>query len=443
MTISATRVPRGPNVRLRTLLAEADYTLDALARAVNARGAQEGRHLSYDRSAVAHWLRGAAPKPPVPRYVTEVLGHRTGRCVTLTEAGFPDDGHPLPPDEDPTATLHRLAAYGTGELRTTAVRHLPLPSALVRPPTAAESAPAAPATALGARRAGAVRSHVRHCADGFDTFGGDYGRTALAAYAADTVLPWLRVEPGRRDRELLRETSRLAFLLGRMHTDSLLHGAAQQYHLAALRLAAEAGDAGAWAMVMSTLSAQAEELGHLALARQTAEAAAQCTGRLGSAQRAFVHAQLGVARALEGDGVGARRVLRAAEAQAREAAGGPGAFPTYHYTAYAYRVGVALWLLQDRGGAIGAWRLGLERCGATHRRAVALSHSRTAQALLQVGRLSEACRHWDALGRMREEVRAGIVLRAVDEARGALAPFAGYADAEVVLRRIGRAEQVR
>ncbi|WP_165984384.1 hypothetical protein [Streptomyces sp. YIM 98790] len=80
---------RRPNDRLRSLLKEADWTQEALARAVNTLGAEIGCPLRYDRTAVAHWLSGTRPRHPVPQLAAEALSRRIGRPVTPEAAGFP------------------------------------------------------------------------------------------------------------------------------------------------------------------------------------------------------------------------------------------------------------------------------------------------------------------------------------------------------------------
>ncbi|MBB0232988.1 hypothetical protein FOE67_26720, partial [Streptomyces calidiresistens] len=83
---------RMPNERLRSLLDEADWTQEALARSVNAIGSEIGCPLRYDRTAVAHWLAGTLPREPVPELAAEALSRRIGRPVTPEAAGFGSGG---------------------------------------------------------------------------------------------------------------------------------------------------------------------------------------------------------------------------------------------------------------------------------------------------------------------------------------------------------------
>ncbi|NBE56085.1 hypothetical protein GUY60_32550, partial [Streptomyces sp. YC537] len=81
-------VDRRPNARLRALLAEAGWSNEQCARAVNAAGAEIGLVLRYDRTSVAHWLTGTQPRPPVPQLLAETLSRRLGRVATPAGAGF-------------------------------------------------------------------------------------------------------------------------------------------------------------------------------------------------------------------------------------------------------------------------------------------------------------------------------------------------------------------
>ncbi|GFN09273.1 hypothetical protein Smic_78290 [Streptomyces microflavus] len=76
------------NTRLAALQQEARWTNGDLAREVNRLGTLHGLRLAYDRTAVAHWLSGTRPRPPVPELVAEVLSHRLGQLVTPEWTGL-------------------------------------------------------------------------------------------------------------------------------------------------------------------------------------------------------------------------------------------------------------------------------------------------------------------------------------------------------------------
>src|SRR5919198_5845824 len=83
---------REPNQRLRALLAEAGWTGQGLARAVNAVGAESGQRLRYTRASVAHWLAGVRPRPPVPELIAEAFSRRLGRPITVRAVGLAGAG---------------------------------------------------------------------------------------------------------------------------------------------------------------------------------------------------------------------------------------------------------------------------------------------------------------------------------------------------------------
>ncbi|MGH3312942.1 MAG: helix-turn-helix domain-containing protein, partial [Streptomyces sp.] len=79
-----------PNAPLRLLLAETEWTQEAFARAIGRAAAEAGVRLGYDRTSVAHWLRGARPSPRVQGFIAEALSRRLGRPVTVTQLGMGD-----------------------------------------------------------------------------------------------------------------------------------------------------------------------------------------------------------------------------------------------------------------------------------------------------------------------------------------------------------------
>ncbi len=79
---------RTPNPALRALLEETEWTQAAFAHAITRLGAEIGIHLQYDRTSVAHWLRGSRPDPRVQHLMAEALSRRLGRRVTVAELGM-------------------------------------------------------------------------------------------------------------------------------------------------------------------------------------------------------------------------------------------------------------------------------------------------------------------------------------------------------------------
>lgn len=79
-----------PNGALRSLLEETEWTQEAFARAIGRLGAEAGARLGYDRTTVAHWLRGSRPSPRVQGFIAEALSRRLGRPVAVTQLGMGD-----------------------------------------------------------------------------------------------------------------------------------------------------------------------------------------------------------------------------------------------------------------------------------------------------------------------------------------------------------------
>ncbi|WP_019354519.1 hypothetical protein [Streptomyces sp. AA1529] len=79
---------RAPNRALRALLEESEWTQAAFARALARLGAEVGIHLRYDRTSVAHWLRGSRPDPRVQHLMAEALSRRLGRRITVADLGM-------------------------------------------------------------------------------------------------------------------------------------------------------------------------------------------------------------------------------------------------------------------------------------------------------------------------------------------------------------------
>ncbi|SCK31485.1 helix-turn-helix transcriptional regulator [Streptomyces sp. WMMB 322] len=79
-----------PNLALRSLLEESGWTQEAFARALARLGNEAGVRLGYDRTSVAHWLRGSRPSPRVQGFIAEALSRRLGRPVAVTQLGMGD-----------------------------------------------------------------------------------------------------------------------------------------------------------------------------------------------------------------------------------------------------------------------------------------------------------------------------------------------------------------
>ncbi|WP_049570690.1 hypothetical protein [Streptomyces sp. SBT349] len=429
---------RGPNYELRALLTEAGWTQEALARAVNALGAEIGAVLRYDRTAVAHWLAGTQPRHPVPQLAAEALTRRIGRSVTPEAAGFPAVSRGAVP-VDPVAGFTALCRADADAGRRVPLHQRPYRVA----DTAVPGPPGPPALGgpLGGRTVAtlALSDAVVFFAGSIDTHGGRHARSALAAYLADDVAPLLHAGLTQRLRaEVLVTASRLAFLLARMYEDGLLHGVAQRYYTYAHRLAGEAGDRSAWSVVVRAMSAQAQRLGHLSSALQLAEAAHRGARSAPPAQQAYVQTQLAVVLARSGDRREALTAIARAERAADRATSPAAPFDSYPRAALHFQTSAVLESLGDLQGALAALRRAAGERSAADVRGRALTQARFGQLLLRTGHLDEACAAWDGFLAAQERLRSGEAERAVRDMRRALQPHRNRKPAAELLARTVR-----
>ncbi|MFE6686387.1 hypothetical protein ACFVFQ_07885 [Streptomyces sp. NPDC057743] len=439
---------RRPNENLRALLAEARWTQAALARAVNALATEIDLDLNYDRTAVAHWLSGTHPAPPVPELIAEALTRRLGRAVSPAAAGL--SGEPsgpaagrLPASDTPIGTaLTDLCSVENDPARRAAARMLPYREAelaklttdvgdrvpMQRPP---RGEPGDPDDLT------VIRLAVRFYSTSFDAHGGRTARSSLAAYLADDIAPRLREPSGRAPRRgLLVEASRLSFLLARMYQDASAHGLAQRHFATALQLADESGDPTARAVVLRGLSAQGLALGHRRIALHAAEAAAASRTPEGPA-RAFLLSQLAVTQAACGHHRAARESLDRAERSLAKGsrAGNTGPFTAYSPGSMEFQSAEVLRYTGDLSAARAALMNSLAHRSVEDHRALALSHAQHAEILVGLGHVEEASASWNSFLDHYGHLRSGAADLAAGRLRQMLTPFRKLPAASAVLHR--------
>ncbi|MCX4744399.1 hypothetical protein OG455_02515 [Kitasatospora sp. NBC_01287] len=414
---------RVPNQQLRALLAEARWSGEQLARAVNRAGASDGRHFRYDRTAVAHWLSGSHPAAPVPALVAEVLSRALGRPVTVADTRLERPGRREAAAE--RAAADRAAAEPVGELLarlaeaavdpraagpvySLARRLVPaypappgsrLPLPLPAPSAPPESA-SGPARSLLTARVGAAQLRLAQdllavLLAAEESLGADHCRPALTALLATVVADWLRAPaaPAVR-RELLLCTGRLAYLAGFCCFDGQRQGTAQAYYHLAGELAAEAADPQLHATALRGLSVQAHYLGRRRHARELADAAGARLTLLTHRQQCFVLGQQALGAADCGDRAAAFGLLgRAQRLLERTPEPSPG-LADYHWAAYAHQEAEVLAALGDTEGAIHSLTRSVRERPPGERRARAVTNARLAGLLLDRGRLDRACATW-------------------------------------------------
>lgn len=428
---------RPPNALLRALLDEAGWTGEALAREVNALGAEVGLLLRYRRATISHWLSGMRPRPPVPELVAEAFLRRLGRPITVSATGLEKPAaSPVSVavgqwwEGNTVARLVELAGTGTrrGEFVTGCVYSL----ASLSVPGWAELTAASggrrpdndPTTKIGRAEVDSATAMLRLFSDADSTFGGGRARRALSGYLGTTIAPWLRADatPSVR-RDLYIAASQLTYLCGFMCFDEQLHGAAQRYYRTSLWLTAEAGDATGHAVTLRGLSAQARLLGHYRQAVDLAEAAAR-TG-LGSPSpqiHAFLLGQFAVATAAAGDHRAAITHLTKAEQSLDRSDGTPKSVGACHPASLAHQQAAVAACLGDRRGAVTALESSIRHRPAGERRSRAITLARLAELQFAGGQLETACHTWHRFLDDYPDLRSGRADRAFAHLRASTHP---------------------
>ncbi|HET6710652.1 hypothetical protein [Amycolatopsis sp.] len=404
---------RGPNDRLRVLLDEARWTGGELARAVNAVAAESGLDLNYRRASAAQWLSGGCPRPPVPELIAEALSRELNRAVTPSDAGFGTD---CPSgDEGGLVVPEQLGRLAESTSRRNVLRYSAYRLALLTVPVLPESAAGLPpvkrpAGTIGQAEIEAAGTALRLFSATDCALGAGAARVALADYLANTVSPWLRAGGVTPDahRELQSVAAELAYLCGFMCFDDELHGPAQRYFRAALRLAAEAGDGLRYAMVLRVMSVQARALGHRQHAWRLAETAmSSAPAETPQQAKAFLLGQVAVAAASVGDRERATTALAAAERALARAAGTSSVIGAYHYGSLAYQRAATNAGLGDKTGAVKALRESIRLRPLGEYRSLAITQARLAELSLDGGRIDDAVAAWNRFLDIYPTVRSG------------------------------------
>ncbi|MFD3538286.1 hypothetical protein ACFWUQ_02140, partial [Streptomyces sp. NPDC058662] len=93
------------NPLLLRVIRETGLTYAALAHRLNASARAAGLSTAYDRTSIAHWIRGSTPRDPLPGLLCEILSRHLGRPVGPADIGM---GH-TPPSGPRTRAADLLA----------------------------------------------------------------------------------------------------------------------------------------------------------------------------------------------------------------------------------------------------------------------------------------------------------------------------------------------
>lgn len=431
---------RAGNRALRALLDESGWTQEALARAVNAAAAEVGVRSGYDRTSVAHWLVGTRPRAGAVLLLAEVLSRRLGRAITPAMLGL-DLGPmrasaPAPASRRAQDVLADLVSIDADPRRCHSLARIPYELGLPDAAGPADQRRGAPPLRVGAAEVRALDLAVDVFATLTDSLGGGHGRTALAVFLADDVTGWLHAHATDADRDaLLTGAARLVLLLARTHIDHYAHGLAQRYLRTALDLATEADDHSTRAIILRTMSTQAYDIGHPRTALRLAEAAESVARGTPAAVHAFLHAQLAVCRAADGDRSGTVESLAVAEQLGQRAGEPDSLFTSYSDTSLQYQRAQALSALHDHHGAVNALRISLRHRSPTDIRAHALIYADLAKLQLRIGHLQEACVAWDGFLDIYPRLNTVRADRELAQLRQGLRPHQRQPAAQQVLVR--------
>jgi tetratricopeptide (TPR) repeat protein len=439
---------RQPNDRLRSLIKEARWTGQGLARAVNRAGAELGLELTYDRTSVAHWLSGSRPPAAVARLVAEALTRRLGRAVTVADTGLGPPGLRAAAATlagpysagDGVAQLADLSAAEGDPTRRAALRDLVYSVAALRSvdgswPKASTSSGDGWAS-RGSPRAQAVRTMTGLFSTADRLFGGGHVRPALTAYLAGDAAHWLR-EPGSSAarRELAAAVAELGYLAAFVSFDCGLHGLAQRYYLASLDLAESSGDEVLRATILRGMSVQAYTLRHTREALQLAEVAHAHHG-LPPGRAAAVAGQLAVASAANGLHRDAAKHLRRAEALLEAEDPGDPPVGAYHLASFYHQTAEVLAAAGDTPGAIEALSAAIRQRPAGERRSRAITVARLAELQLDLGHLEAACASISSLCDDHPYLHSAREADLLDGLSGRLRSYARNSEARTLLARI-------
>ena len=401
---------RTPNTALAALIAETRWTNGQFASAVNRVGAEAGLQLSYDDSAVCHWLTGTLPRARVRSVVCEALSRRLGKPVTSVSAGLGSVTELHQEDPDIVTGLVDLGSADMDPSRRAVLGMFGLYSAALVIPGWADVSGRFdllrkdPHVRIGNAEVDAVRSMTDHLSTLDDQFGGRTVRPMAAAFLVNTIAPYLQANATEDVRaEMLSAAADHCYLTGYMAMDERADGLAQHYYLKALELSGQAQDHLTYCTTLRGMSVQAVDLRHRGDAWRLADAASAASPQAGPRMRAFLAGQQAHAAAQSGDRTQALVKLREAETAMDRAESQAKALGSYDPSSMQYHVAQVRYELGDRAESITAMEESDRLRHQVYRRGRVRHLGTLAERKLEIGRLEEACRDW---GRMLDDYPA-------------------------------------
>ncbi|MFD0000762.1 hypothetical protein [Nocardia sp. NPDC127526] len=271
------------NTALADLITEAGISWAGLAKRINDLGADEGKALRYDYTAVHRWVNlGQKPRGITPTLICRVLSERlNGRRIRPADIGMEGfeslASRGLQYPHDPESSLETIrdlgAAYTSGQFSAPFIlAALAAPSRDWLLAMFEEVSSDRGPRAIGMHQVAGIRNMFSLFQEMDVMRGGGHARTALISYMNTTVIPLIRREHEPDVQKALYDAAaEQAYLIGWMAYDDGEHGLAQRYLIQALRLSQAAENPILGAHVLAGMADQANLLGHsyeaVALAR--------------------------------------------------------------------------------------------------------------------------------------------------------------------------------
>ncbi|WP_369383215.1 tetratricopeptide repeat protein [Streptomyces sp. cg36] len=433
---------RIPNTGLQSLIGQARWTNGEFARAVNRAGAESGLQLRYDDSSVCHWLSGTMPRARVRPAVLEALSRRLHRPVTSTEAGF---GPPPDTAGGPMDTVAGLIELGSADMdpsRRAVLGAAGLFTAALAIPQYAEAADRFqalqrdPHLRIGYGEVDTVVAMTEKISEIDDMFGGRTARPLAAAFLVNTLLPYLKAQAPQDVREaMLSATADHLYLTGYMAMDERHDGLAQRYYVKALEVAGAAKDHLTYCTTLRGMSVQAVDLGHSRLSLRLADSASAASPQAGPRMLAFLAGQQAHAAAQSGDRTTALAKIQQAETAMEKAESKARAFGSYDPSSLAYHVAQVRYELGDKEASIASLEDSDRLRHSVYRRGRVRHLGLLAERKAEVGRLEEACGHWNQMLDEYPHVQSGRCDDRFHAMRAALRPYGKNAHARDVMDR--------
>ncbi|MEB8337347.1 hypothetical protein [Streptomyces endophyticus] len=394
---------RTPNRALGNLLDQARWTRTQLAQQVNRLGPQAGLDLTYDRTAVAHWIAGVQPKPQVRPLIVEALSARLGRPVTHAEAGL----KPTPSftGDQSTDTVEELIDLGRATMdpsRRCVLAATVFSAALSVPaftlPARADDESVTPGkktVRIGSSQVQSIRTMTDRIADILDELGAGHAMPMASAFLVNTVGPWLQAQATESvHRDMLAAASDLTYLTGWMAMYEKAHGLGQRYYVQALGLAREAEDHVTYCRTLRGMSLQASNLGYGPKALELADSAAEAAPSAGPRLVAFLRGQQAHSASMVGLKQQAHARLKEAEDALSRADNRRDSIGGYDKTAYLFHVSHVLYEEADFAGSVKALKQSIRLQPKQERQGRVHSYALLAQRQLRIGHLDAACESW-------------------------------------------------